>query len=328
MNSKQGFIGRLTINGTISVATLSIAVVAGCESTPKSDSRLGRSDPPPQMEDPMRDRADAGNQASESRTVRWTPEASERAMDGSGSGSTDQSTNPMSSLSQDRRTGWSIAMATLTMDDHASLAQQWAADFTAATGMSDVWIERTSKGSVVRYGSYPSFDSPAAQRDLGRIKQTDVNGSTPFGRSYLSQVTSESRMGDASPLHLSRAREYFPGEDSVYSLQVAVYEPVAEITREECRKLAEEAAQRLRAQGDLAFYYHGPNRSMVCVGVFGPDAVDTSTYIYSAPVRELQKRYPYNAFNGLALIEKRASTAGGIQESKQPSFLVPVPKAR
>ena len=62
----------------------------------------------------------------------------------------------------------------------------------------------------------------------------------------------------------------------LYTLQIAVYgrPDNTDATKEDLaqfRKSAEEAVVQLRREGEQAYYYHGPNRSMVTVGIFSED---------------------------------------------------------
>jgi hypothetical protein len=91
------------------------------------------------------------------------------------------------------------------------------------------------------------------------------------------------------------------------------------------------AAARLRADGDQAYFYHGPNRSLVTVGLFteqdfgveqqpAPDGGVLFIPTYGQRVRELQKKFSYNLGNGRTIIEK----SGDKKLGEQPSFLVRV----
>jgi hypothetical protein len=228
------------------------------------------------------------------------------------------------------RSGWTINLATLTMADHPDVALEWIAEFERVSGLSGAWRETTTRGTIVRYGQYATADSAAAQHDLKKIKSIEYEGHLPFSRSYLALIQGASTAGGSSPMNLIHAREFLPGQDPVYSLQVGVYEPEKgeqSVDLDDCRKMAEDAARQLRTQGELAFFYHGPNRSMVCIGVFGADAVDPETKLYSPEIMALQRRFPNNAFNGRALVETWTPAKGARPIKRtQSSFLVQVPK--
>ncbi len=224
------------------------------------------------------------------------------------------------------REGWAIVLTTFTTQNHREQATQWLALLRVETPFTGAWIESDERGSVVRYGSYLSVNSKQAQQDLTRIKNFEYKGAQPFSRAYLSRYGQSNTAGRLREYHLSQALKFFPGQDTVYSLQIGVYEAEQDTTAEQARRLAEEAVMQLRAQGEMAFYYHGPNRSMVCVGAFPSAAVDAATGFYSADVRALQHRFPYNSFNGRSLKQNIVTMTGQRREEIQPSFLVQVPK--
>ena len=120
----------------------------------------------------------------------------------------------------------------------------------------------------------------------------------------------------------------FAGDD-LMTLQIGYYD---EQYGEDFREAAELAAKELREQGDQAFYYHGPNRSLLTVGLFGQEDLvqhttpgqDGRIFVqtqYSQRVVELQKKYPHNLGNGLTLLQKQ----GGKDIGAQLSSLVRVP---
>jgi len=74
----------------------------------------------------------------------------------------------------------------------------------------------------------------------------------------------------------------------------------------------------LREDGHEAYYYHGPYRSIIAIGVFDYNqafvragTVDT----YAPQIRELQKTFPYNLSNGVTLKQKINGQDIGEQKS-------------
>lgn len=127
--------------------------------------------------------------------------------------------------------------------------------------------------------------------------------------SHLNSKTSPSRAVDS--LNLNQPHYY-----DMFSLQILVYDSDYGL---KFREAAEQAARTLRNDGDESYYYHGPHRSMVLVGLFTyekafdshPGGQDT----YSQTVRQLQKKFPYNALNGRTIIEKVKGKSNTIQSS-------------
>lgn len=297
------------------VAVLAALTLASCDET-KSVS------PTPVNPTPANSESMGGvsGEASQPTEARWTPTG------GSNRDAGPPDTQPPIQSTAPDREGWAIVLTTFTTQNHREQAAQWLALVRERTPFTSAWIESDERGSVVRYGSYPSVDSKQAQQDLTRIKRFEYNGGQPFSRAYLSRYGQSKTAGRLREYHLSQALKFFPGQDTVYSLQIGVYEAEQDTTAEQARRLAEEAVMQLRAQGEMAFYYHGPNRSMVCIGAFPSTAVDAATGFYSADVRALQQRFPYNSFNGRSLKQNIVTMTGQRREEIQPSFLVQVPK--
>ena len=297
---------KVSRNVIVFAATVSLI---GCGSSPKTgEIGPGEADP-----DPMTFDGEGGSVAGE--TPRWTPQAAEQAAAMSGGASA--STAPKGRIPTD---GWAIVLGTFSGPDHVAAAQNLLVQFQQVSGLDSGWIEAEGQGSILRYGHYRSFDTPEAQRDLQTIKSITVNGSQPFRTATLFPVSKPTALGRRPELHLLNARRQFPGERELYTLQIGVYDA-------EARQEAEEAAARLRALGEQAFYYHDDRYSMVTVGVFFADAVDTLTGLYSPEVRALRAKYPHNLFNGRTLEQKMTLEGGKTYDLKpQPSVLVVVPE--
>ena len=87
-------------------------------------------------------------------------------------------------------------------------------------------------------------------------------------------------------------------------------------------KAAEKAAAQLRTQGEDAYFYHGPKRSLVTIGLFNDSDINVvnGSVVYSPRVKEVQKRFPYNLGNGVTVVEK----VEGKKIREQPSVIVKV----
>ncbi len=232
--------------------------------------------------------------------------------------------------------GWTIVLASYSGEDHAGRALA-ALDRVKALGLGDARAEARAGGTVVALGHYESPPAPAAKADLARVRAVVVNGEPVFGGAFLAPPKQDA--GDAGAANdLRGAREEF-GKSVRYSLQVGVYEAKE---REESKRAAEKAAAELRRAGEPAYYFHGPQRSMVTVGAFTEkearafmDRASGQTTGAGAPeLWELFRRHPQNLLNGnLSLMEKPigadADAKGKKRETQggkaQSSFLVEIP---
>ncbi|MDX1682597.1 MAG: hypothetical protein R3336_05720, partial [Phycisphaeraceae bacterium] len=160
-----------------------------------------------------------------------------------------------------------------------------------------------------RYGD-PSF--PQARQDLRQTRLVMVDGERPFSQVRLVPITSETP-GITGSMDLRQ-------HGGLYSLQIAFFDHQY---GPGYQKAAEAYARKLREEdGVEAFYYHGPHRSLVTVGIFDDHdfAREGAVHVYGARIRELQDKYPHNLANGHTLIERM-----GNEERTQESFVVRVP---
>jgi hypothetical protein len=211
--------------------------------------------------------------------------------------------------------GWAIVLRAFSGGGALERAQAAAEGFRATGVLDSARAVTRANGAVVVYGGFEAPDDRDAQRELARVKALEIGGSRPFASAFLAPQGGIDP-GTIPELNLAEAKERH-GRGAKYTLQIAVYESDR---RGEAKRAAEEAASQLRRDGELAFYYHGPTKSMVTVGLFGDRDYDPVTGRRSLELQGLQRRYPHNLLNGRTIIERRV---GG--ERTQPSALVSVP---
>jgi hypothetical protein len=136
---------------------------------------------------------------------------------------------------------------------------------------------------------------------------------------------------EGDELNLRTVKRRLGERRAVYTLQIGAYGrgDLGKPTPGELRIFraeAEKAARQLRAEGEEAFYYHGPNMSMVTVGVLGEDDHDGSTQppIESIRLRQLRQKFPYNMLNGQGIRETIQTDRGPVKRL-QDSRLVAIP---
>ncbi len=125
-----------------------------------------------------------------------------------------------------------------------------------------------------------------------------------------------------------------------WSWHVAVFYNVGEMRQR--KTVAEQYCKLLREQGEEAYYYHGPVRSSVCIGLFPREAIQryesrdpftgrvTSTNrIVDPRMLELQKRFPNNLENGHRMreVQRDPGTGNVTEKEAAPSFPVLTPWA-
>ncbi len=216
------------------------------------------------------------------------------------------------------RHGWTIFVKEFTGPNAATQAQQEIAVLQAHARLTGLWY-RTEQARVSLYrGQYTAGTLPEAQYDLEQVQAVEIDGERPYAGAIIVSLSGDRRTA------LSRwDLRLYPG---YYSLQIGVYDSQFD---EDYRKAAEQFAEKVRRDGKKAYYYHGPNRSMVTVGLFtdedfelvdGPGGMQVMSYGHA--IRQLQESYPHNLLNGRTIVERRPNQP----EQVQSSFLVRVPE--
>ena len=180
-------------------------------------------------------------------------------------------------------------------------------------------------------GRYTGLDDPTAKPRVKAVQAIqDARGGRPFARAILSRLDASRRTGPLSPSDLRSARAMKPGNSTLYTLQVAMWSDFGsgEVSPEEIRRSAEGYCARLRSQGHAAFYYHDEDRrmSIVTVGVFGPEAYDARTTLFSPEVDELMAKFPAMLVAGEELLVRSDPRDPKSKMLPQRPMLVEVPR--
>lgn len=203
----------------------------------------------------------------------------------------------------DAEGAWTIVIVAFRGPDQESAAAAGLAKARTAGGLRDAYSRQTGATTVIAYGHYSSPDAPDAQADLKRVREMTIDGGQPFAGAILAPPDG-SGTGRFPDFDLRRARAQF-GKDALYTLQIAAYgrddrkPPQNDKERDEFARYAEDAAAQLRREGEQAFYYHGPNMSLVTIGIFGPEDFDPQhPEIRSDRLHAAQDAHPDNLLNG------------------------------
>ncbi len=230
---------------------------------------------------------------------------------------------------QDDSLHWSIILATLPND---RVAQDALSTIKANYGLNNAYTAPRQGNTVVAFGKYTGPNDRQALLDLDQIREVTNGTSRPFASAFLAPPSGDTLGGSNSQYDLRTVKERF-GPTALYTLQLGVYGTDDQSTPnpaqiKDFRAAAEQAVLELRAQGERAFYYHGPFQSMVTVGVFGSGDFDASTMpaIESQRLKDVRERYPYNYLNGKGIRETITSASGQRVTRLQPSSLVGIPE--
>lgn len=226
---------------------------------------------------------------------------------------------------------WTIVLGTFSGDGHERRARGALQQIAAAVPMlASARMHSTESGSMLLYGGYGDADDRQAKDDLARIKELTLNNRPAFARAFLSPSPRNNARSSRGPHDLMSVRDQYLDRDPLYTLQVAVWDDfdTGELSDEQVRSEAETYARELRNRGVQAYVYHAGSRrqSLVTVGLFGSNAINSDTGEISQAVRDLMREFPVHLVNGEQLqepIDKRRPDRG---TSAQKPFLVRVPR--
>jgi hypothetical protein len=222
---------------------------------------------------------------------------------------------------------WTIAVMLLAGEKQDEAAENALAEIRTSGQLPDATTQERTKGLLICVGEFDGPDDPRATAELARIQNIEIDGVKPYEFAWLAPPTVKEYKGSRPEWELSTAKAVH-GKRALYTLQVGAYgrldvDQPTEKDRAEVRAKAEEAVLKLRQEGEEAYYHHGQRMSIVTVGVFDEKDFDPQVPSYkSARLRELQKRYPHNLYNGAAI---RETLKGGVKRL-QPSNLVNFPE--
>jgi len=218
---------------------------------------------------------------------------------------------------------WIIVLAAFRGEAHAQAAAEALPKLQKVDGLGDAFVSRRGEATFIGLGRFSEPGDEKAQALIAEVRSTEVEQTRPFAQAFMAPpLTSDA--GSRPEFNLANARKQF-GKTARMTLQVGVYgrDDLAKISEKdlaEVRKTAEEAVLQLRREGQLAFYFHSPRRSMVTIGVFAEEDIKPAD---SPEIKKLRKLFPNNLYNGQGIREK---VAGVGDLGLQKSFLVQVPE--
>jgi hypothetical protein len=198
---------------------------------------------------------------------------------------------------------WTIVLAAFRGEGHRTTADASLPAIQAVKGLEGAFATTRGQASFIGVGRFTDPALPAAQGQLQQVREMVVSGQKPFGNAFFAPPLTGSIAGSRPEYNLQRARQRL-GKGQWVTLQVGVYERMdvknpSEEDLATIRAAAEEAAVQLRREGEQAFYFHGPRRSMVTVGILPEDdVIKKPDRPISVQAEALRKRHPYNLLNG------------------------------
>lgn len=211
--------------------------------------------------------------------------------------------------------GWGVELAAFSGRDRQAGAARLITYLKDKSNITDAWPYDQGNRTLVLRGRFENAGAAEAQELLYQTRQLSIDEQQPFAKAQLTPYGSAAANA-ATPSDLQQ----FAGMAG-YTLQVAVFDAAG---GPRFREAAEAYCRQLREKNEQAYFYHGPNRSMVTIGLFNDsDLIPQGPVMQYGPrIREIQERFPHNIANGSTIVEK----AQGQIIGDQPSVLVHLPR--
>jgi hypothetical protein len=222
------------------------------------------------------------------------------------------------------RKSWAIVLGTFTGEGAAVLAARFM-EQAKQDGLDGSFMETKDAGYAVLLGQLADPGASESKALLAKIRATRHGTDLPYSSAILAPPAVFGEAGSRPEWDLRNVRRAVVTKGNVYTLQVAIYgkpdrSRAAPDEIAQFRDAAEKAVAELRSSGDEAYYFHGPERSTVTIGVF------STTNTSDPRIAELRRKYPHNLVNGAAARVTSVGPTGSNNSAElQPSFIVSVP---
>ncbi|MEZ6189824.1 MAG: hypothetical protein R3C45_00860 [Phycisphaerales bacterium] len=208
--------------------------------------------------------------------------------------------------------GWAIQITEVLGSDRQDRARELTQRLRSEAQLDNIWIEDIDNVAHIYHGRFANASDKGIRPALEKIQKIELDGERAFEKAQLVPLVGQGRV-IADPFDLRQFSGY-------YSLQIGFYDEAAGT---DFRDIAEQAVRTLREEGHEAYYYHGPFRSIITIGVFTYDQAFVSAGnvdTYAPHIRELQKIFPFNLGNGSTINQKE----NGVDIGEHKSSLIRV----
>lgn len=188
--------------------------------------------------------------------------------------------------------GYAIEIDRYSGTDAYSKVYHLVREARVEAGLANLWYTTSGEETIIYAGRFKEKDSDEAEAMLREVRNARIRGRRAFENAKIVEIT-RARAEVSDPRDLRS----LTGKD-LYTLQIGYYDRGFGT---DFRKAAETAVDILREAGETAYYYHGPNRSLVLINKWTRREAFTlqgNIDRYSNIVRIAQEKYPYNVPNG------------------------------
>ncbi len=229
---------------------------------------------------------------------------------------------------------WGVLIAQFSADAAGQASARAALPRVRSQGgLPGAFLEERGESIALIVGRHGTIEQ--ARRELAHVRNLELRSDgtpvKPYQGAILAPPWADESAGSMPEFDLRNAKAQY-GKDALYTLQVGIYGRIDRTRPDpdelmEYRQAAEQAVAQLRADGEEAFYYHGPTSSIVSVGIFDEEDHDPSTGVRgeSPRLRAARESHPHNLLNGKGIMETRRNASGRPVESLQRSALVAIP---
>lgn len=191
-----------------------------------------------------------------------------------------------------RDRGYAVELASYTGGEAFQRVPTLIREAREQGGLAELWYASTGDRTTVYAGKFRDPESDEAETALRLARSAHINGARPFEDAQLVKLTAE--RGEVLDPHDARTHS---GKGR-FALQVGYFD---RSFGTDYRVAAEQTARLLRDQGEEAYYYHGPNRSLILLHAWARREAFVLVGQhdrYSNLVKSVQEQYPHNVPNG------------------------------
>lgn len=224
-----------------------------------------------------------------------------------------------------RDASFTILLCRVGGPNHTAEAEAYRDKVAAASGWRDLYVVHKEEWSELYRGKYVSRTS--ADSDLKKAgKWRDAAGGTPFVRAMIMPLP-PTQVGPPEWNLLRTAGMFTVAVAEFYDVPEAMPPYVGR------RDFAVQCCRQLRSEGQEAYYYHGPVKSIVGIGSFPESAYPTVNQggVLTRAVRDVRitavlKKFPNLAVNGRQDVYVVRGNSGKSAKLATASYVMEIPR--
>jgi len=234
-------------------------------------------------------------------------------------------------LTQDRDGEYTILLQAFGGPDHVKSAKHYRTGTENRTDWAGLFLVHKADRSQLFWGRYASEEN--AERNLAKARQWEApNGQRIYARAIVVRVPGKDDIGPPEWNLRNVTGEHTVVVGEFHNLPAEGLRPAYNKRREDAVKYCRE----LRGAGEEAYFYHGPAKSLVCIGTFGsgiykqredPDTGKILVYLDDPRIKRIQEEYPELKVNWVAEVTYARDEQGNrVKMGTSLTYLTPIPR--